>query len=155
METKALLAAFTSAVEARDGERFAQLFTPEGTYDDIFYGLHRGRASIARMINEQFYEYADDFRWDMIDPVREGDMIYARCVFSYVSHMPGAAKPRIVMESVSMLKLKDGLIGAYTEVVNNGPALVELGLSPEHVVKIMARQTRALKARDEAKRHVT
>ncbi|MGE0583568.1 MAG: nuclear transport factor 2 family protein [Flavobacteriaceae bacterium] len=154
MDTGKLLETFTSAVEAREGERFAELFTPDGTYDDIFYGLHRGRTAIARMINEQFYEYAEDFRWDMIDPVREGDMIYARCVFSYVSRMPGAAKPRIVMESVAMLRLKDGLIDQYSEVVNNGPALVELGLSPEHVVKIMARQTKALKAREEARRHL-
>ena len=106
------------------------------------------------MINEQFYEHAADFRWDMIDPVREGDMIYARCVFSYISHMPGAAKPRIVMESVSMLRLKDGLIDQYTEVVNNGPALVQLGLSPDHVAKIMARQAKALMAREEARGHL-
>lgn len=154
MDTHSLLQAFTAAVEARQAERFAALFTPDGTYDDIFYGLHRGRAEIARMLDEQFYASARDFRWDMIDPVRQGDTIYARCIFSYVSEMPGAVKPRVVMESVAILKLRDGLIHEYREVVNNGPALLELGLTPEHAAKILLRQARSLKAREEAKHHL-
>ena len=99
-------------------------------------------------------ETADDFRWDMVNPVRQGDMIYSRVIFSYVSSLPGAMKPRVLMESVSMMRLKDGLIQEYTEVVNNGPSLVECGLPPEHVAKILNRQGQKLRNKPEAQRHL-
>ena len=103
MDTSTLLDEFVSAILSRDGERFAKLFAPDGTYDDVFYGVHRGREDIAHMVNDRFYETADDFRWDMVNPVRQGDMIYSRVIFSYVSSLPGAMKPRVLMESVSMM----------------------------------------------------
>ncbi|MCB1474659.1 MAG: nuclear transport factor 2 family protein [Rhodobiaceae bacterium] len=154
MDTSTLLDEFVSAILSRDGERFAKLFAPDGTYDDVFYGVHRGREDIAHMVNDRFYETADDFRWDMVNPVRQGDMIYSRVIFSYVSSLPGAMKPRVLMESVSMMRLKDGLIQEYTEVVNNGPSLVECGLPPEHVAKILNRQGQKLRNKPEAQRHL-
>ncbi|MGE0830637.1 MAG: nuclear transport factor 2 family protein [Hyphomonadaceae bacterium] len=154
MDTKALLKEFVEAVYARDGERFARLFTEDGSYDDIFYGLHKGRAQIAEMVNERFFEFAEDFRWDMLDPVTEGNRVMVRCIFSYVSHFENAVKPRVLMESVSMLKLKDGLIHEYTEVVNNGPALLELGFAPEGAAKVLRKQASKLRARPEAQRHL-
>ncbi len=38
METSALLKAFCSAVERRDGKGFASLFTEDAVYHDVFYG---------------------------------------------------------------------------------------------------------------------
>lgn len=154
MSPQELLAAFTRAVESRDGAAFARLFTEEGVYHDVFYGAFEGRARIAELIDDWFYRAARDFRWDMHDPVSDGRLLYARYVFSYVSTLPEAAGQRVVFEGVSVIRLEGGLIREYHEVANTGPALLRLGFPPERVAKILLRQDEALRSRDEAKAHV-
>ena len=65
MNTKAMLRAFCDAVEQRNGKAFAELFTEDGVYHDVFYGAFAGREKIAGMIDDWFYRTATDFRWDM------------------------------------------------------------------------------------------
>lgn len=154
MSPKDMLAKFTRAVEARDGTGFAQLFTQDGVYHDAFYGSFEGRARIAELIDDWFYKDARDFLWDMHDPVSDGDTLYARYVFSYVSTLPEAGGRRVVFEGVSIMRLDDGLIRDYREVANTGPALLKLGFPPERVAKILSRQDDALRARAETGRHV-
>ncbi|MDP1750553.1 MAG: nuclear transport factor 2 family protein, partial [Reyranella sp.] len=77
METSALLKAFCSAVERRDGKGFASLFTENGVYHDVFYGDFTGPAKIAEMVDDWFYRAARDFRWEMHRPVSDGRMLYA------------------------------------------------------------------------------
>ena len=72
MIISAMLRTFCDAVERRDGKRFAELFTEDGVYHDVFYGAFEGRAKIAEMIDDHFYRTATDFRWDMHDPVSDG-----------------------------------------------------------------------------------
>ena len=67
-EHTAMLRAFCDAVEQRNGKAFAELFTEDGVYHDVFYGAFAGRAKIAEMIDDWFYRTATDFRWDMHDP---------------------------------------------------------------------------------------
>jgi ketosteroid isomerase-like protein len=154
MNPQDMLAAFTRAVESRDGAGFARLFAEDGVYHDAFYGPFEGRARIAELIDDWFYKDARDFLWDMHDPVSDGRTLYARYVFSYVSTLPEAGGRRVVFEGVSIMRLQDGLIREYREVANTGPALLRLGFPPGRVAKILARQDDALRARDEARRHV-
>jgi ketosteroid isomerase-like protein len=90
MDTSALLRAFCDAVEQHDGKAFAELFTEDGIYHDVFYGAFVGRAKIAEMIDDWFYRTATDFRWDMHAPVSDGHTLYARYTFSYRSTLPEA-----------------------------------------------------------------
>jgi len=46
----ALLTAFADAVQANDGRGLAMLFSPDGVYEDGFFGAHTGRAAIAAML---------------------------------------------------------------------------------------------------------
>jgi ketosteroid isomerase-like protein len=85
MNTAAMLRAFCDAVERRNGAAFADLFTEDGVYHDVFYGAFEGRAKIAQMIDDWFYRTATDFRWDMHAPVSDGETLYARYTFSYRS----------------------------------------------------------------------
>ena len=78
MQPDTMLNEFCRAVEQRDGTAFAALFTEEGVYHDVFYGSFEGRAKIAQMIDDWFYRAADNFRWDMHDPVSDGRTLYAR-----------------------------------------------------------------------------
>jgi ketosteroid isomerase-like protein len=154
METTAMLRAFCSAVERRDGKALADLFTEDGVYHDVFYGDFRGRQRVAELIDDWFHRTAKDFRWDMHRPVSDGQMLYAYYTFSYVSTLPEAGGRRVGFEGVAMMKLRDGKIAEYREVANVGPAFVDLGFPPERVSKILAKEGKHLKAQPDFKRHV-
>ncbi|MCA1527847.1 nuclear transport factor 2 family protein [Bradyrhizobium yuanmingense] len=154
MTTTAMLRAFCDAVEQRNGEAFAQLFTEDGVYHDVFYGAFAGRAKIAAMIEDWFYRTATDFRWDMHDPVTDGTTLYARYTFSYKSTLPEANGARAMFEGVAIMTLKGGKIASYHEVANTAPAFVDLNFAPERIAKIFAKQGAELKARPEMQRHL-
>jgi ketosteroid isomerase-like protein len=154
MNLTAMLRAFCDAVEQRNGKAFAALFTEDGVYHDVFYGAFSGRAEIADMVDDRFYRTATDFRWNMHDPVSDGETLYARYTFSYRSTMPEAKGARAMFEGVAIMKLRDGKILGYHEVANTAPAFVELNFAPERIARIVAKQGAELKARPEMKRHL-
>jgi ketosteroid isomerase-like protein len=154
MNLTAMLRAFCDAVEQRNGKAFAALFTEDGVYHDVFYGAFSGRAEIADMVDDHFYRTATDFRWDMHDPVSDGETLYARYTFSYRSTLPEARGARAMFEGVAIMKLRAGKILGYHEVANTAPAFVELNFAPERIARIVARQGAELKARPEMKRHL-
>ena len=154
MNITAMLRSFCEAVERRDGNAFAALFTEDGVYHDVFYGAFEGREKIAAMIDDWFYRTANDFRWDMHAPVSDGSTLYARYTFSYRSTLPEANGARVMFEGVSIVKLRDGLIAEYHEVANTAPAFVDMNFAPDRIAKIVAKQGAALKARPEMARHL-
>jgi ketosteroid isomerase-like protein len=154
MNATAMLRAFCDAVEQRNGAAFAELFTEDGVYHDVFYGAFTGRAEIAGMIDDWFYRTATDFRWDMHDPVRDGETLYARYTFSYRSLLPEAKGARAMFEGVAIMRLRDGRIAEYHEVANTATGFVDMNFAPERMAKIFARQAAALKARPGMKRHL-
>jgi ketosteroid isomerase-like protein len=154
MKTEQLLRAFCDAVEQHNGKAFAELFTEDGVYHDVFYGAFKGRADIAGMIDDVFYRTASDFRWDMHSPVTDGKTLYAHYTFSYRSTLPEAKGARVMFEGVAMMKLRDGKILEYHEVANTAPAFVDMNFAPERIAKIFAKQGAALKARPEMQRHL-
>jgi limonene-1,2-epoxide hydrolase len=153
MEPVALLKAFCSAVERRDGKAFAALFTPDGVYHDVFYGAFEGSERIAGMIDDWFYRTAREIRWDMFRPVSDGKTLYAYYTFSYVSTFPEARGKRVGFEGVAMMSLRDGKIAEYREVANVGPGFVQMGFAPERIATILAREGEQLKNRPEWQRH--
>ena len=154
MNLEAMLRAFCNAVEQRNGKALADLFTEDGVYHDVFYGAFEGRAKIAELIDDWFYRTATDFRWDMHDPVSDGETLYARYTFSYRSLLPEANGTRVMFEGVSIMKLCDGKIASYHEIANTATGFVDMNFAPERIVKIVAKQGAALKARPEMKRHL-
>ena len=154
MHITAMLRTFCDAVERRDGKAFADLFTEDGVYHDVFYGAFKGRTGIAELIDDWFYRTATDFRWDMHAPVSDGETLYARYTFSYRSRLPEANGARAMFEGVAIMKLSDGKILEYHEVANTAPGFVDMNFAPERIAKIAARQGAALKARPEMRRHL-
>ena len=153
MEPSALLKAFCSAVERRDGKGFASLFTEDGVYHDVFYGAFKGQARIAEMIDDWFHRTARDFRWEMFRPVSDGTMLYAYYTFSYVSTLPEAKGRRVGFDGVSIMRLEGGRIAEYREVANSAIGLLEIGFAPERVAKILNTEAAHIKARPEWARH--
>jgi ketosteroid isomerase-like protein len=154
MDVSAMLRAFCDAVEQRNGTAFAELFTEDGIYHDVFYGTFTGRANIAGMIDDWFYRTATDFRWDMHDPVSDGETLYARYTFSYCSLLPEAKDARAMFEGVAIMRLRGGRIVRYHEVANTATGFVDMNFAAERMAKIFAKQAAELKARPEMKRHL-
>ena len=153
MEASALLKEFTTAVERRDGKAFAELFTEDGVYHDVFYGAFKGREKIAEMIDDWFHRTARDFRWEMFRPVSDGTMLYAYYTFSYVSTLPEAKGKRVGFDGVSIMRLSNGRIAEYREVANAAIGLLDIGFAPERVAKILNKEAAHIKARPEWARH--
>ena len=149
-----LLARFTGAVEAGDGAALADVFTPDGVYHDNFYGAFEGREAIRDMLEGLFHRDAENFLWDTYDPVFDGRIGYARWIFSYSSRMSDSAGQRVVFEGMSCFTVEDGLIKIYDEVFSAGIALVQLGMAPERIEKVLGRQASRTLEKDIARDHV-
>ncbi len=140
-----LLQRFTAAAEAGDGEAFAACFTPDAVYHDYIYGDHQGRADIAHMMRDLFHRDAGpDYRWEMFDPVCNGDLAYAWSLSSFTSQVPEFAGRQVLIDGMSRFELRDGLISGYRESVNGGVAMAQLGVQPPRLAKILDRWGRQL-----------
>ncbi|MFV0280246.1 MAG: nuclear transport factor 2 family protein [Rhodoblastus sp.] len=153
LDAAAMLDTFCRAVERREGRKLAALFTEDGVYHDVFYGAFAGRPAIAKLVDDNFYRTARDFRWDMHDPVSDGKTLYARYSFSYVSTLPEAAGKRVGFAGVAIMSLRENMIASYREIANVGPALVALNFAPARVCKILGKEGGALMRDPDMARH--
>ena len=152
MEFDTLIRRMTQAACAGDGAGVAACFTPEGVYHDVFYGVFQG-AEIVDLIEGHFHRDGRDFRWDTHDAVADGQMGYARYVFSYASRLKGYGAARACFEGVAVCRLQDGLIAEYKEIANAATGLSLIGFEDARVAKFIAKEARNLLARDEASLH--
>jgi ketosteroid isomerase-like protein len=150
-EFATLLDDFTRSAESGDGARFARHFTEDAVYYDYIYGAHRGRADIAHMMAELFHRDAADYRWEMFDPVCDGEKAYAWSLSSFTSKIPQFEGRRVVIDGISRFILRDGLIAEYRESVNGGVAMVQLGVEPDRMTKVFRRWTGWLNERPETR----
>lgn len=150
---KSLISTMTQAAVRGDGDATAACFTPDGVYHDCFYGSFRGEA-IKDMVVNYFHRDAENFIWDLHDPIDGGSVGYARYVFSYDSRLAEARGKRAVFEGVAICRLENGLIKEYREVANAIAGLHQLGFGSERLGKLIAREAQALRERAEASHHV-
>lgn len=149
----ALIRRMGEAVCAADFAAAAACFTPDGVYDDDFYGRFSGRDKIARLFAERFHRDGERFRWSFHEPVSDGEIGYARYIFSWNSKLPGAAGARAAFEGVSICRLRGGLIAHYREVAATQTARHMMGFAPERLARLAAREAERLRARPEAAPH--
>ncbi len=149
-----LLTRFTAAVEAGDGPALAALFTEDGVYHDTFYGKFQGRDAIADMLENHFWRDAQAFRWDMQEPLAQGDLGYAQWLFSYESKLPGVEGKRIAFRGYSCFHLKDGLIRHYGELFDQGIALAQTGFPAERMARRLAKEADAQREQAAGTRHL-
>jgi ketosteroid isomerase-like protein len=138
-EFESLLDDFTRSAESGDGVRFAGHFTEDAVYYDYIYGPHQGRADIAHMMQDLIHRDAADYRWEMFDPVFDGEKGYAWSLSSFTSKIPQFEGQRVVIDGISRFIVRDGLIAEYRESVNGGVAMAQLGVDPERRSKVFKR----------------
>jgi hypothetical protein len=148
-EFASLLNEFTRSAESGDGARFAGHFTADAIYYDYIYGAHKSRAEIAHMMQDLFHRDAAEYRWEMFDPVFDGEKGYAWSLSSFTSKIPQFAGQRVVIDGISRFLVHDGLIAEYRESVNGGVAMAQLGVEPDRMTKVFRRWAGWLKERPE------
>jgi limonene-1,2-epoxide hydrolase len=148
----ALLRDFAAAGVANDGARFTALFTEDGTYKDDFFGLHRGRAEIAAML-QRFHDTGADYRWDFHDLVSDGIRGYASFRFSFASKMPGYEGRPVLITGISCFRFAGGLIAEYREVFDTGIALAQLGFPAERLKRVLDKEAAAQNETAAAREH--
>ena len=155
MEFADIVGTLSRSAARGDGSAVADLFSEQGQYHDVFYGTFTGRAAIRDMIENYFHRDAEDFIWDMHDPVSHGGIGYARYVFSYQSKLSGCEGRRGMFEGVAIIRLdSDGKITDYREVAESGVGLSLLGFEDKRIARFLSREAEALKARPESASHV-
>lgn len=153
-DIKSMLDAICRAAAQYDGDAIVAFFAPDAVYHDAFYGEFKGRSNIAELYKVLLRKHTSNFTWEMFDPVSDGKNLYARYLISYNSTLPEANNARALMEGVAVATLEAGLIKTYREVINVGTALADMQFVPERMFKIFARQSAALRSRDEAQHHI-
>lgn len=148
-----MLDAFTKAGCANDGAGFAALFSEDGTYEDDFFGVFRGRAEIAAML-QRFHDTGEDYRWDFRDLVSDGTLGYATFRFSFRSKMPGCEGKPVLITGISCFRFKDALIAAYRETFDTGIALTQLGFPAERLKRVLDKEAAAQNATPAAREHL-
>ena len=113
---------FADAFNRRDVDGLLALFTAEATYRDLF---HEGR----------------DYRWSMEAIVTDERRAAAEWTFGYTASaaVPRSEGRRVRFSGMSIFELVDGRIHAYREYANTGAALLQLGVAPESIAKILRR----------------
>jgi hypothetical protein len=153
MEFSELVSRFAAAAASGNGDALADLFTPDGTYDDYFFGPNTGREAIKTML-AHFSDGGSNFRWEFFDPVRSGDVGYASYRFSFQSRRPEAKGARVVFDGIGRFDLDGDHIRRYSEVFDRGMALAQQAFEPERLMKIGLKYAGGLKARPEWKGHL-
>jgi hypothetical protein len=148
-----LLRKLATAGCANDGAGFAALFTETGTYEDDFFGLFRGRAEIAAML-QRFHDTGEDYRWDFRDLVTDGARGYATFRFSFRSKMPGYEGKPVLITGISNFRFAGELIAEYREVFDTGIALTQLGFPAERIKRVLDKEAAGQNATPEARGHL-
>lgn len=128
------------------GAALAVCFTEDGVYHDGFYGDFAGRDAIAGMIEQYFRRDAEDMVWEMDEPVRDGDIGYARYRFGYTSRIPGCEGRRVIFTGMSRFLLEGDLIKHYMEIFDGSVGMIQLGFSAERIASRARKSAAALRA---------
>jgi ketosteroid isomerase-like protein len=152
-ELETTLKKFIKAAEANDGKGLAALFTPDGVYDDYFFGPFKGPQGIAEFL-QHTHDGGRDYKWDFFDVVSDGKVGYARYCFSYVSTLPESKDKAVLFEGMSCFKLQGGKIAHYSEVFDRGMALTQLDFAAERIKKNLAKWAKRHNAGAEKEPHV-
>ena len=149
MDFPELVQRFAAAAASGNGDALADLFTPNGTYDDYFFGPSTGRDAIKQML-AHFADGGANFRWEFFDPALTGSTGYASYRFSFDSKRPEANGARVAFDGIGRFDLDArrphrALLGGVRPRHGAGAA----GIRARAPAQIGLKYATALKARPE------
>lgn len=150
---ESLIRCMTQAIVENNGAQAAACFTIDGLYRDVFHGDFRGQ-QIVELVNDRFHRDGCRYLWDIYDPVDDGNIGYARYVFSYDSLIDEYRGKRAIFEGVAICRLHKGLIAEYRDIAQATSGLLALGVSHDSMNRFITRQTEQLRQRNESAWHL-
>jgi steroid delta-isomerase-like uncharacterized protein len=132
---------FTEAFNRGDVKGLVELFTEDGTYDDIFFGPHKGRDALREMFERMFRE-GKGYEWRFETVLEDGRRAAGEWRFRYTvsDAVPRSAGRPVRFKGMSVFDLRDGRISAYREYADTGVALLQLGFKPEALASVLAKR---------------
>lgn len=132
---------FTEAFNARDIERVVDLFTPDATYHDLFYGAWTGHGGL-RELFARMYAEGSRHEWTMTAVAAAplctlGEWDFELTVSAAV---PSGAGRTLRFAGVSVFETRDGRCHTYREHFDRAAALLAVGISPGAVARIARRR---------------
>jgi hypothetical protein len=153
MDFQTMLARFAAAVAANDGAGLAALFTPDGIYEDGFFGPHQGAEAIAAML-QRFHDGGRDYWWEFHTPLVAGATAYASWRFSYASRRPGVEGRPVLFEGLSRFTLRGAHIAHYYEIFDRGLALAQQDYPAAGIASVAAKAAARQNAKPENQLHL-
>ena len=133
---KLLTKKFTNYVCQNDSENLSNLFAKDGCYHDYIYGNFKGRKHISTMLSDYFHRDGEYFFWEMYDHALENNLGYAKYRFNFISKIPEYRGQKVVVPGIGCFEFENNLIKNYSEAVNGGLAMVQLGVNPKKMEKV-------------------
>ena len=132
---------FEAAFNRQDVDALLACFTERASYRDNFYGEHAGKDSLRSMFQRMFRE-GQDYVWSMDVVVESPAAATAEWTFSYVvsDAVPRSAGRKIRFNGMSVFELDAARIARYREYFDTGVALLQLGFTPDSMVKVLQRR---------------
>jgi hypothetical protein len=128
-------------VEEGQTDQVEGLFAPGARYHDLAYGTYHGPSAIAGFISS-WYKRAEDIYWRFFDICQEQDLVYASYYMSYSLTSKRLQYARVEVVAMSKIRFQNGQIHDYTESLNLGTPLLQMGLPVSAMAAYLNRVSR-------------
>ena len=88
------------------------------------------------MLSDYFHRDGEDFLWEMYDHALENNIGYVKYRFSFVSKIPDYKGRKVIIPGIGCFKFENNFIKNYSEAVNGGLAMIQLGVNPLRMEKV-------------------
>lgn len=125
--------AWTAAWNAHDSAQVAALFTPDGMYEDLAFGLESHGTEEITTFADGFFTAAPDLHIDLVAGFGTDAWAAAEWVFSGTDTGGVTGTPtgkRFEVRGATIFELKDGKAVRDTDYYNASTVLEQLGLMP-------------------------
>ena len=125
--------AWTAAWNSHDSAQVAALFTPDGRYEDLAFGLEAHGTDEITKFADGFFTAAPDLHIDLVAGFGTDEWAAAEWIFSGTDTGGVAGAPtgkRFEVRGATIFELQDGKALRDTDYYNAGTVLEQLGLAP-------------------------
>ena len=132
---------FTEAFNARDVDRLLELFTPDATYHDLFYGARTGHPGL-RALFARMYAEGSRHEWTMTSVAAGPEATLGEWNFELTlsDAVASGAGRTLHFAGVSVFETRDGRCHTYREHFDRAAALLAVGIAPDAVARIVRRR---------------
>jgi len=133
---------FAAAFNTRDVEQVIDVFTPDVTYHDLFYGTFSGHTGLRELFGRMYAE-GINHQWTM----RAVAVSECRTIgewhfeFTVSDQVPHGAGRTLRFGGVSVFETREGRCHSYREYFDRTAALFAVGITPDSVSRIVRRRS--------------